>query len=81
MIYSTVTTVNSIVLYTWKLLRENILNVLITNLKKNKNKNLSEVILTYCGDHLTIYTCIITLYTLNFHNVVCQLYPKKDGGK
>lgn len=39
LMYSVVTIINNIVYYTWKLLREQILNVIITHAKKKKNKS------------------------------------------
>lgn len=36
----------------------------------------------YCGNHSPVHTCqIITLYTFNLRNVVCQSYLNKAGKK
>lgn len=40
------------------------------------------VIQTYCGSHFTVCALyqIITLYTLNSYNVICQLHLNKSWG-
>ena len=71
----------SAVLYTWKLLRE-----YISNVHNNKNKSgncvrwrkrqLTLLWQSFCN--IYVYQ-IMTLYTLNLHNVICQLHLNKPG--
>ena len=80
--------INTAVCYMWKLLREEILRILITR------KTFFSIALilylfervdvhyTHCGKHSMMYVSqIIKLYTLNLYSAVCQLYLNKPWRK
>lgn len=75
---------HSTVLCIWKLLKEQILKVLITSKITNNNSNwmrwwiLLKILTSFCKVYL--YQ-IILLYTLNLYNVIYQLCLSKSGRK
>lgn len=70
--YSMATVVNKTVLYIWKLLRERILEILITREKSNCVE--MDVSWTYYGDHFHIFTNIKSLDCTPEANMISSLY-------
>ena len=83
--YNIMTAVNKTVLYIWKLLREQILNVL--TIKNNNNNGCNCLVMDVLTNLILAIICnvytyqIITRSILNFHDVTRKLYLYKAEKK